>query len=93
MEGGPWVCMERMEKGESEKGCVPQRCSFTKNTTWATLNIPFFLFCVFLRKPYIKRSLYSLYVREEAPPPPPPRRAERPRTDYDLPAYACMEHL
>lgn len=34
-------CMERMEKGKSEKGCVPQAQRLYKNpTTWATLNIP-----------------------------------------------------
>ena len=52
-------------KGESEKGCVPSVQQLYKTTTWATLNI---LFSLHFEKPYIKRSLYSLYVQEGAPP-------------------------
>lgn len=52
-------------KGESEKGCVPRRSSFTKPPHGPRWIFPFSLH---FEKPYIKCSLYSLYLQEEAPP-------------------------
>lgn len=64
-EGGLWGgAMQKMEKGESEKGCVPGCSSFTKPPHGPRWIFPFSLHS---EKPYIKRSLYSLYLQEEAP--------------------------
>lgn len=51
-------------KGESKKGCVPQCNSFTKPPHGPHL---IFSSLLHFEKPYIKRSLYSLYVQKEAP--------------------------
>lgn len=53
-------------KGESEKGCVPQSTSFTKPPHGPRWIFPFLLH---FEKPYIKCSLYSLYVQGEVPSP------------------------
>lgn len=52
-------------------------------------HVEYSFFLLHFEKPYIKRSLYSLYVREEAP----PLWGPSGWGCTDLSAYACMEHL
>lgn len=61
MEGG---VRGKDGKGESEKGCVPQCNRFTKPPHGLRWIFPFLLH---FERPYIKCSLYSLYVQGEAP--------------------------
>ena len=60
MRGG---CYAKDGKRRSEKGCVPAAAALQNHHMGHVEYSPFL--CIL--RPYIKRSLYSLYLQEEAP--------------------------